>query len=48
MVTDLTKAEMGRFEIAKVITADDVLDMHRFLSSFDGDFPRLFEQGGLE
>lgn len=47
-VTDLTEAEMGRFEMAKVVTADDVLNMHDFLSSFDGDFPRLFERGGLE
>lgn len=47
-VTDLTEAKMGRFEMAKVVTADDVLNMHDFLSSFDGDFPRLFERGGLE
>lgn len=24
------------------VTADDVLDMHEFLSAFDGDFRRLF------
>jgi hypothetical protein len=48
VVTDLTEAEMGRFESFKVVTADDVLNMHDFLGSFDGDFARLFEQGGLE
>ena len=48
VVTDLTEAEMGRFESFKVVNADDVLNMHDFLSSFDGDFSQLFERGGLQ
>ena len=48
VVTDLTEAEMGRFESFRVVNADDVLNMHDFLSSFEGDFARLFEQGGLQ
>lgn len=27
------------------VTVDDVLDMHEFLASFDGDFQRLFVRG---
>lgn len=28
------------------VTADDVLEMHRFLQDFDGDFTRLFGSSG--
>ncbi len=27
------------------VTDDDVLDMHEFMKSFDGDFRRLFDSG---
>ena len=47
-VTDLTEAEQDRFERVRVVTADEVLNMHEFLRSFDGDFYRLFGQAGLE
>ena len=42
VVTDLTKAELDRFRGAGRLTADELLDTHRFLKDFDGDFARLF------
>ena len=36
------KPEAG--PVGEPVTAVDVLDMHEFLSSFDGDFARLFNQ----
>jgi len=30
--------------IAPPVTTDDVLDVHRFLDSFDGDFRQLFKE----
>jgi hypothetical protein len=47
-VTDLIEAEQDRFERVEAVSADDVLNMHGFLSDFDGDFRRLFSHGGLE
>jgi len=44
-ISDLTEAELDRFESEDVVTADDILDMHHFLDGFDGDFSRLFEHG---
>jgi len=44
VITDLTEAELSRCRSAGKLTADDVLDMHNFLKSFDGDFSRLFSQ----
>lgn len=41
-LTDLTGEEMSRFSNARVVTADDVLDMHEYLAHFDGDFATLF------
>jgi hypothetical protein len=41
-VSDLTDTEVAEFEPLDVVAADDVLDMHRFLDEFDGDFTRLF------
>lgn len=43
VVNDLTPAEMERFQRARLLTADDLLDMHSFLSRFNGDFARLFK-----
>jgi hypothetical protein len=41
---DLTPEEASSVERLPAITADDVLDMHLFLSEFDGDFEELFER----
>jgi hypothetical protein len=45
VITDLTEAELDRFKGEDGVRVDDVLDMHNFLKNFDGDFPRLFQQG---
>jgi len=42
VITDLTEAELDRFRNMDWLTPDDVLDMHDFLTDFDGDFSRLF------
>ena len=42
VVTDLTEAELNKFIDVDVVGADDVLYMHNFLKTFDGDFSRLF------
>ena len=41
-VTDLTRAEILRFHASSLVGEDDVLDMHRFLREFNGDFAALF------
>jgi hypothetical protein len=38
MVTDLTSTDTTKFQNSQVLTAGDVLDVHRFLQEFDGDF----------
>ncbi len=43
-VTDLTGPERIRFRKITPVNADDVLDMHRFLKKFDGDFKKLFSR----
>lgn len=40
--TDLTRAEILRFHASSLVGEDAVLDMHRFLREFDGDFAALF------
>ena len=44
VTTDLTEAEWDKFKKMDKLTADEVLDMHSFLKSFDGDFSRLFSR----
>jgi hypothetical protein len=44
VVTDLTDEELARIRNRPLPTADDVLDMHCFLKSFDGNFLRLFRR----
>jgi len=39
---EVTPAERERFEALPGLTHDDVLDMHQFLTEFDGDFRGLF------
>lgn len=40
--SDLGKTEKKRFKHYPVTSGDDLLDMHRFLRGFDGDFAHLF------
>ena len=42
LVTDFQPGERERFEGAPVVGSDDILDVHEFLSGFDGDFRALF------
>jgi len=44
LTTDLTEAESGRFSEMDRVSGNDVLDMHNFLKSFDGDFSEVFSQ----
>jgi MinD superfamily P-loop ATPase len=41
-ITDLTESELDKFRKMGKLTADEMLDMHNFLKSFDGDFYRIF------
>ena len=45
-VNDLTDAEVGE-QRRETIVVNDMLDMHNFLTDFNGDFSRLFSQGKL-
>ncbi|MCB0217923.1 MAG: hypothetical protein KDH92_14875 [Chloroflexi bacterium] len=45
---ELTRAERRHFDALDPIDADDVLDLHAFLSGFDGDFRGLFGRDGDE
>ena len=42
--TDLSAAELEKFQDAESLKVDEVLDMHSFLQKFDGDFSRLFSE----
>jgi hypothetical protein len=42
IVTDLTPEELKKFQDLKEIGEEDLLEMHRFLKDFNGDFPGLF------
>jgi len=44
LITDLTPEELVKFENMPSIGVDDVLDLHRFLKDFEGDFRKLFEK----
>ncbi len=43
IVTDLTDEELAALNAGQGIAADDILEMHGFLESFDGDFDMLFK-----
>ena len=45
-MNDLTDAEVGEQQ-RETIVVNDMLDMHNFLTDFNGDFSRLFGQGKL-
>ncbi len=44
VITDLTETELDKFLNMGVVDVDDVLNMHKFLKDFDGDFSYLFGQ----
>jgi len=44
LVSDLTEAELDRFQNVGVPTADEMLDMHTYLKDFNGNFAQLFDQ----
>jgi ribosomal protein S27E len=44
-LTDLMKQEILSLPQGRQINEDDLLDLHNFLSAFDGDFVKLFNQG---
>lgn len=44
VITDLTETELDGFLNMGVVDVDDVLNMHKFLKDFDGDFSYLFGQ----
>lgn len=41
MVTDLTSRDIKRFRNTPALKPEDVLSLHGFLDSFDGDFRKL-------
>lgn len=43
LITDLTPEELDKIEDMPSIDIDDVLDVHRFLQDFDGDFGELLK-----
>jgi hypothetical protein len=45
-VIELTPEEWDKFRKMSQIDADDVLDMHKFLRDFDGDFVSLLQTAG--
>ncbi|MBE9502256.1 MAG: hypothetical protein KAX23_03015 [Dehalococcoidia bacterium] len=44
LLTDFTERERVKFRDLEAVGADDVLDLHIFLKSFDGDFVQLFAE----
>lgn len=42
VLRDVTEDEQERFDEMPPVNGDDVLDMHEFLTGFNGDFIRLF------
>lgn len=43
MVTDLTSQDTNKFRNASPISPDEVLNVHSFLSGFDGDFRKALK-----
>lgn len=42
ITSDLMESEIARFRKSHGPTADDILDMHNFLKTFQGNFAQLF------
>lgn len=40
MITDLTSSDAKKFRDTRCITADEVIEFHKFIRNFDGDFVR--------
>lgn len=43
-LSELTPEERRHFFRSEPVSVDDMLDMHNFLKSFDGDFEELFKK----
>ncbi len=46
--TKITNGEESEISSDKKVTVDDVIELHRFLEKFDGDFKSLFEDKDKE
>ncbi len=44
LITDFSERERAKFRDLEAVGADDLLDIHKFLGDFDGDFARLFAE----
>jgi hypothetical protein len=44
VLTELTPEEQKKLSLATPPTSDDLMDIHSFLSDFDGDFSSLFDK----
>ncbi|MFC1913180.1 hypothetical protein ACFLX7_03200 [Chloroflexota bacterium] len=44
VITDLTEVELEKFSGIGGVVTDDVLDMHNFLTIFDGDLSQLLRR----
>jgi len=42
VITELTPEEQKRLSMATPLSSDDLMDMHSFLTDFNGDFGSLF------
>jgi hypothetical protein len=42
VLTELTPEEQKKLSLATPPTSDDLMDMHSFLTDFDGNFSSLF------
>lgn len=43
VITDLTETELDKFSQVVALSVDDVLEMHKFLKDFQGDFSQLLD-----
>jgi hypothetical protein len=44
VLTELTPEEQKKLSLAIPPTSDDLMDMHSFLTDFDGDFSSMFDK----
>jgi hypothetical protein len=42
VLTELTPEEQKKLSLAAPLNSDDLMDMHSFLTDFNGDFGSLF------
>jgi len=43
-ISDLTATDAIKFRKSNPVSTDDVLEMHRFLENFDGDFEKVLSR----